>query len=104
MSFPPTEGIERVLTPHLHRLETRMDLGSTEAIVQGAAEGLGVACVSRHAVADMVALGRLVVLRTGLPPLTRSFYLVQHERRRPSPTLERFIACCLGDPRKRGRR
>jgi len=97
------EAVERALQPHLHRLETRMELGSTEAIVQGAAEGLGLACVSRHAVADMLALGRLVVLRTVLPALTRSFYLVQHERRHASPTLERFIAHCMANERRRGR-
>jgi DNA-binding transcriptional LysR family regulator len=98
------EAVERALQPHLHRLETRMELGSTEAIVQGAAEGLGLACVSRHAVGDMLELGRLVVLRTGLPALTRSFYLVQHERRHASPTLERFIAYCRANERRRGRR
>jgi len=98
------EAVERALQPHLHRLEARMELGSTEAIVQGAAEGLGLACVSRHAVADMLSLGRLVILRTGLPALQRNFYLVQHERRHASPTLGRFIAHCMGPERKRGRR
>jgi DNA-binding transcriptional LysR family regulator len=94
------EVVDRALQPYLHRLEAAFELGSTEAIVQAAAEGLGLACVSRHAVDDMVRLGRLVVLRTALPPLERKLYLVQHERRVASATLERFIAACLPTKRR----
>jgi len=87
------EVVERALQPHL-RLQPGIELGSTEAIVQAAAEGLGVAWISRYAVEDMVRLGRLVVLPTALPPLKRTLYLVQHERRFLTPALERFIAHC----------
>jgi DNA-binding transcriptional LysR family regulator len=98
------EVVERALQPHLHRLQAEIELGSSEALVQAAAQGVGVACVSRYAVEDMVKLGRLVVLRTALPPVRRSLYLVQHQRRYVSPTLERFIAHCLASDRKPGRR
>ena len=95
------EVVERALQPHLHALRTEIELGGTEAIVQAAAEGLGLTCLSRWTVADMVRLERLVVLRTALPRLTRTFYLVHHERRYMSPTLERFVAHCLAIHRKR---
>lgn len=95
------EVVERALQPHLHAMKAEMELGSTEAITQAAAEGLGLACVSRCTVEDMVKLGRVVVLRTALPKLERTFYLVHHERRYMSPTLERFIAHCLASHRKR---
>ncbi len=95
------EMVESILQPHLHRLKTQTELGSAEAIMQAAAEGLGITCLSRHAVADLVKLGRLVVLRTALPPLRRPFYLVHHERRYLSPTLERFIAHCTAYKRTR---
>lgn len=88
------EVVERVLQPQLHRLRTETDLGSAEAIMEAAAEGLGITCLSRYTVADMVALGRLVVLETTLPALRRTFYLTHHEHRYMSPTLERFIAHC----------
>lgn len=98
------EVVERALQPHLHRLQADIELGSSEAVVQAAAEGAGLACVSRYAVEDMLKLGRLVVLRTALPPVRRTLYLVQHQRRYVSPTLERFIAHCLATDRKAGRR
>jgi DNA-binding transcriptional LysR family regulator len=95
------EVVERALQPHLHEMKAQMELGSTEAIIQAAAEGLGLACVSRCTVEDMLALGRLMVLATALPKLERTFYLVHHERRYMSPTLERFIAHCLATKRRR---
>jgi DNA-binding transcriptional LysR family regulator len=88
------EVVERVLQPHLHRLRTETDLGSAQAIMEAAAEGLGITCLSSHALGDMVRLERLVVLETTLPALRRTFYLIHHERRYMSPTLERFIAHC----------
>lgn len=94
------EVVERVLQPHLHRLKTDTDLGSAEAIMEAAAEGLGITCLSRHTLAHMVGLGHLVVLKTALPALRRTFYLVHHERRYMSPTLDRFIAHCLAARRR----
>jgi len=95
------EVVERVLQPHLHRLRTGTDLGSAQAIMEAAAEGLGITCLSSHAVGDMVRLKRLVVLETTLPALRRTFYLIHHERRYMSPTLEHFIAHCKAVGRKR---
>lgn len=95
------EVVERVLQPHLHRLRTETDLGSAQAIMEAAAEGLGITCLSSHAVGDMVRLKRLVVLETTLPALRRTFYLIHHERRYMSPTLARFIAHCKAIDRKR---
>jgi DNA-binding transcriptional LysR family regulator len=86
--------VEGTLLPLLHRLRSDTDLGSAEAIRQAAAAGLGITCLSRHVVADLVTLKRLVVLRTPLPPLRRPFYLVRPELRRPTPALERFVAHC----------
>lgn len=95
------EVVERALQPHLHQLESRIELGSTEAILQGAAEGLGLACLSLCTVGDMVKLKRLAVLETALPAMRRTFHLVHHEGRYMSPTLERFIAHCMANDRKR---
>lgn len=88
------EAVEHVLLPHLHHLDGDMQPGSTEAIKQAAAEGLGLACLSLCAVQDLVTLGRLVVLRTTLPRLTRRFYLVHHQKKRLSGNLQRFVAHC----------
>lgn len=72
------EAVEHALLPHLHHFARAMQLGSTEAIKQAAAAGLGVACLSAHAVADLVALGSLRILDTPLPPLSRQLWVVHH--------------------------
>ena len=88
------EAVEHSLLPHLHHLNDAMQPGSTEAIKQAAAEGLGLACLPLCAVRDLVTLGRLVVLRTTLPRLSRRFYLVHHRQKRLSDNLRRFVAHC----------
>ncbi|MBV6871751.1 LysR family transcriptional regulator [Xanthomonas euvesicatoria] len=88
------EAVERVLLPHLHHLHSDLQPGSTEAIKQAAAEGLGLACLSLCAVQDLVTLGRLVILQTTLPRLTRRFYRIQHRQKRLSGNLQRFVAHC----------
>lgn len=89
------EVVEAALVPHLHRIRTEVELGSAEAIKKAAAAGLGLTCLSRHAVSDLVGLGRLAILPTRLPPMRRTLYVIRHEGRYLSPTLERFIAFCL---------
>lgn len=88
------EAVEQVLLPHLHHFARAMQLGSTEAIKQAAAAGLGVACLSGHAVADLVALGSLRILDTPLPPLSRQLWVVRHPGKRVPPPL----AALLGLP------
>ncbi|RZL90176.1 MAG: LysR family transcriptional regulator [Variovorax sp.] len=89
------ESMEQVLLSHLHHLEGEMLPGSTEAIKQAAAEGLGLACLSHCAVEDFLTLKRLVVLETTLPRLKRRLYLIHHRRKRFSANLERFVAHCV---------
>jgi DNA-binding transcriptional LysR family regulator len=71
------------------------ELGSTEAVKRLAAAGAGLALLSRHAVADNLAQGSLVEVRTGLPPATRQLALVVRRDRRLGRTAEDFIAHCL---------
>ena len=85
------ETVENLLLPYLHHLDSVQQLGSTEAIKQAAAEGMGVACLSRCAVQDLVTLGRLAVLDTTLPRLARRLYLVSHRQKRLSADVQRFV-------------
>jgi DNA-binding transcriptional LysR family regulator len=89
------EAVEHALLPHLHQWEHPMQLGSTEAIKQAAAEGLGLSCLSRCAVEDLLTLRRLVLVNTTLPRLTRRFYLIQHRQKQFSAGLQSFVAHCL---------
>lgn len=88
------EAVEQALEPHLSRLESAVELGSAEAIKLAAAEGLGLACLSRRVVADFVTLRRLAILRTTLPVLRRAFNMILHEQKFVTPAMEAFIAHC----------
>jgi DNA-binding transcriptional LysR family regulator len=89
------EAVENALLPHLHHLRSSVQFGSAEAIKLAAAEGLGLACLSRRVVADFVALGRLHVVNTTLPTLRREFNLIHHEQKFLSPALEMFMVHCV---------
>jgi DNA-binding transcriptional LysR family regulator len=89
------ESIERALLTHLPRLPSSMTLGSSEAIKNAAAEGLGVSYLSRYVVQDFVAAKRLKILATRMPKLTRRLAIIHHEKKILSEALRRFIAGLL---------
>ncbi|MER3410660.1 MAG: hypothetical protein C4306_11410, partial [Thermoleophilia bacterium] len=75
------------------------ELGSTEAIKRAAREGLGVAFLSRYAVAEEVERGDLEVFRlAGRPPLRRTLSVAHLAGRPLSPAERAFVAtltrCC----------
>jgi molybdate transport repressor ModE-like protein len=75
------------------------ELDSSEAIKRAAREGLGVAFLSRYAVAEEVQRGELESFRlAGRPPLKRKLYVARLARRPFSPSERGFIAtltrCC----------
>jgi DNA-binding transcriptional LysR family regulator len=88
------EAVELALLPHLENIQPAMTLGSSEAIKNAAAEGLGISCLSRSAVEDLVSTGRLCVLETRLPPLTRRLALIHHRAKVLSETIRRFLQYC----------
>lgn len=69
-----------------------MQLGSTEALVQGAIAGLGVALVPGHAAAAWIRRGELVCLNISELPLMRSWCAVHARGKRLSPVAEAFLA------------
>lgn len=90
------EAVEQALLPHLHHFARAMQLGSTEAIKQASAAGLGLACLSRHAVADLIALGTLVIVDTPLPPMSRQLWVVRHPGKRVPPALWALLGLPAG--------
>lgn len=85
------EMIYQLLTPYLHHLRPGIEFGNSEAIKLAAANGLGITCLSRCVVADLLESGVLVAPPTELPPLTRRFYLVMHERKNSTRGLDLLI-------------
>ncbi|MEP7335367.1 MAG: LysR substrate-binding domain-containing protein, partial [Actinomycetota bacterium] len=75
------------------------ELGSSEAIKRAAREGLGIAFLSRYAVAEEVERGDLESFRLrGRPPLRRHFSVARLAGRPLSPAEKGFVAtltrCC----------
>jgi DNA-binding transcriptional LysR family regulator len=88
------EAVEQALLPHVPNIQSTMTLGSSEAIKNSVAEGLGLSCLSRYVVQDLAAANRLTVLSTRLPRLTRRLTIIHHQRKLLSDSLRGFIAHC----------
>jgi molybdate transport repressor ModE-like protein len=90
---------ERELAQAGVRFASVWELDSSEAIKRAAREGLGVAFLSRYAVAEEVERGELESFRlAGRPPIKRKLYVARLARRPFSPSERGFIAtltrCC----------
>jgi molybdate transport repressor ModE-like protein len=77
----------------------RWELGSPEAIKRAAREGLGIAFLSRYAVAEEVETSHLECFRlAGRPPLRRTFSVARPAGRALAPSEREFVAtltrCC----------
>ena len=72
------------------QLRRTVELGSTEAIKQAVAAGLGLAVVSKAAIVDQLALNRLAVLQFEDLDIRRTFTRVRLVGRTPSPTARTF--------------
>lgn len=90
------ESVEHALAPHLGVVRASVEFGSPEAIKRAAAAGLGIACLSRWTVQDLVSRGTLVVLKPPWPTMRRPFSIVLHNRQR-SPAVKRFVEFCSTD-------
>ena len=88
------EAVEHALLPHLHVLRAGGEFSNSEAIKHAAAAGLGIACLSRLVVNDLMKTGSLVEIKTTLPPLRRHFYLVYNKKKLQSARLVHFLDVC----------
>lgn len=67
------------------------ELGSTEAVIQGVKSKVGISILSTIAVAEELKAGTLKALTINKLNLKRSFYLITHKQRSPSPLCTAFI-------------
>ena len=93
------ELVERELSEIGATTAGRWELGASEAIKRAAREGLGVAFLSRYAVAEEVARGDLESFRlAGRSPIKRTFSIARLAGRPLSPAERGFVAtltrCC----------
>jgi molybdate transport repressor ModE-like protein len=99
----PGSSSQRVIDEELRAIGVRpagrWELGSSEAIKRAAREGLGVAFLSRYAVAEEVERGDLESFRLAQrPPLLRRFSIAHLAGRPLSPAevsfIETLTSCC----------
>jgi len=86
------EATDELLLPHLRTYRRSIELGSSEAIKHAVAEGIGIACLSRWVVRDMLESRQLAEVRTTLPSLTRRCHWVVHRDKQRTAAMQRFIA------------
>lgn len=87
------ETTDQLMLPQLRSYRRSIELGSSEAILRAAAQGLGLACLSHWAVDDLIEAGRLRRVSTTLPKMPRQCYLVTHRGKQMTPALKSFIEC-----------
>jgi DNA-binding transcriptional LysR family regulator len=90
-------GTRRVVTQllekhlDLSRLRIVAEMGSTEAVRQGVKAEVGIAILSRRAVAEDIERGSLVAVPLANIRLSRPFYLVTRKNRQPAPICSTFL-------------
>ncbi|MPM75626.1 hypothetical protein SDC9_122620 [bioreactor metagenome] len=85
------EASDAAVLPHLGGYQRSIELGSSEAIRNAAALGLGIACLSRFVIDDYVRDGRLMVLDSEMPRTERQCYWVVHRDKHFTPALKAFV-------------
>ncbi len=85
------EALEQALLPHIAQLKSSLEFNDHEAIKQSAVQGLGIACLSRTVVRDMLDAGKLVELKTPFGKLMRRFSLLVHHQKQVTPGMQHFM-------------
>jgi len=76
------------------KIKPFIELGNTEAIKQAVLAGLGVSCLSKVVVADLLNTAQLVELKTPFLKLARDFYIILHKEKYRTMVLDSFILAC----------
>ena len=85
------EALELALLPYIAQLKSSLEFNDHEAIKQSAVQGLGIACLSRAIVRDMLDAGKLVELKTPFGKLVRRFSLLVHHQKQVTPGMQHFM-------------
>lgn len=90
-------GTRRVVTQllekhlDLSRLQIVAEMGSTEAVRQGIKSEVGIAIISRRAVAEDIECGSLAAVSLANVRLSRPFYLVTRKNRHAAQVAKSFV-------------
>lgn len=88
------EKFEEALNKTNGKVKPFLQLGNTEAIKNAVLTGLGISCLSKTAVSDLLNTGQLVELKIPFLKLTRDFYILLHKEKHKTTILNNFISAC----------
>ena len=86
------EIVDYLLLSHLPQFQLGMELGNSEAIKHAVRHGMGISCLSRRVISDLLETGTLVEVAVHLPRLTRTLYRIHHRQKHLSKALSRFLS------------
>ena len=89
------QAFDRAMHDLLPQLNINLELQHTEAIKRAVESGLGISCLSRVALEDAFAKGRLVPLTLPGRDFRRKFYFIIQRQKYRSLSLERWLDLCL---------
>lgn len=82
------ETFENAISGKLKHLKIKMKLGNTEAIKTAVSAGLGISCLSYHAIQSSLEQGSLVEIKTPFLNLDRQYYILVHKQKYRSDLLK----------------
>ncbi len=85
VTFPPGATIREVLDRHFPNADIVMELSGIASVIEHAAQGIGVALVSRVSVEDALSDGTLVEVRDPNTPIVRPLKIVHRGLEQLSP-------------------
>ncbi|WP_343529810.1 DNA-binding transcriptional regulator YeiE [Yokenella regensburgei] len=88
------EIVDYLLLSHLPEFHMGMELGNSEAIKHAVRHGLGISCLSRRVIAELLENGTLAEVKVPLPPLKRTLWRIHHRQKHISNALSRFLSYC----------
>lgn len=103
IAFAPGSAVRALMDRHFAGVEIAMELGSISTVKGSVRAGLGIALVSRTAVATDLELGRLVEIRHVRTPLSRPLHLLHRGVDRLPPAARALRTLLLADAPKRRR-
>jgi LysR family transcriptional regulator, transcriptional activator of the cysJI operon len=89
------QAVLRALASQGFHFRRTLLFGTNETIASAAANGIGIAWLSRIAVDSQLAAGELCELQFSTPPIERSFSVVRRRDAAPTPLGEAFIAALI---------
>lgn len=84
--------VEQFLNKQLGHFWLNMELGNSEAIKYAVAAGLGVSCLSRYVIDDLLQQQKVSLLNCSLPVLTRKFSIITHRNKKYTQGIQSLLA------------